>query len=59
MNTFFIKIFFSLICFYLFLYIISFSIFEIKNNKNVLGGVFTLVLSITAILYSNIVFWIN
>lgn len=59
MNTFFIKIFFSLICFYLFLYIISFSIFEIKNNKNILGGVFTLVLSITAILYSNIVFWIN
>ena len=59
MNNIFIKLFFSLICLFILLYIISFSIFEIKNENNVFGGVATIVFTIVSIVYSNIIFYIN
>lgn len=59
MNTFFIKLFFSIICLFILLYIISFSIFEIKNNHNIFGGVFAILLTVGSIIFSNIVFWTN
>ena len=59
MNTLFIKIFFSVICLFIFFYIISFSMFEIKTNKNILGGIFTIFITVGSIIFCNIVFWIN
>ncbi len=59
MNTIFIKIFFSFVCFVIFEYILSFSGFEIKKNGNVLGSVFLVLFSIGSIVFSNIVFWSN
>ena len=59
MNNIFIKFFFSLICLFILLYIISFSIFEIKNKNNVFGGVATIVFTLASIIYSNIIFYIN
>lgn len=46
MNNLYIKLFFSLICLILFFYMISFSIFEIKNKKNLFGGVITIIFTI-------------
>lgn len=59
MNTVFIKIFFSLVCTYMFLHIISFSIFEIKTNKNIFGGVFTILFAVFSVIFSNVLFWLN
>lgn len=59
MNTIFIKIFFSIICLFMLLYVISFSLFEIKTNKNLFGGLFTIFLTVGSIIFSNIIFWIN
>lgn len=59
MNTIFIKIFFSVMCLFIFFYMMSFSIFEIKTNKNVYGGIFTIVFTVGSIVLSNFVFWIN
>ena len=59
MNTIFIKIFFSTVCLFIFLHVVSFSIFEIRTNKNTFGGVFTIVFTIFSIIFSNIVFWMN
>ena len=58
MNTFFIRFFFSIVCIFIFLYVLSFSLFEIKNNKNFFGGIFTLIVTIGSIIFSNIIFWI-
>lgn len=58
MNTFFIRLFFSIICLIIFIYILSFSIYEIKN-KNIFGGIFTVVFTIFSIVFSNIIFWVN
>ncbi len=59
MNTFSIKLFFSQICVVIFWHMVSFSIYEIKNNNNKFGGIFTIVFSLTSIILSLIVFWIN
>lgn len=59
MNTIFIKIFFSLMCLFMLLYVVSFSIFEIKTNHNLLGGIFAIFITVGSIIFSNIVFWIN
>lgn len=59
MNTFSIKTFFSIMCIIIFGYIFSFSIYEIKNNNNKFGGIFTLIITFIAIIFSNIVSWIN
>ena len=59
MNTIFIKIFFSIICIFIFFHIFSFAVFEIKTNRNIFGGVFTIVFTVFSVVFSNIVFWIN
>lgn len=59
MNTFFIRLFFSIICLLIFLYVLLFGIYEIKNNHNMFGGILTLIVTISSIIFSNIVFWIN
>lgn len=59
MNTVFIKIFFSIVCILILLHLISFSIFEIKTNKNIFGGVFTIIFTVFSVIFSTIVFWIN
>lgn len=59
MNTIFIKIFFSVICLFIFLYVLSFSIFEIKTNHNLFGGIFTIFITVGSIIFSNILFWLN
>lgn len=59
MNTFFIRLFFSIICIFIFFYVFSFSLFEIKTNKNIFGGIFTILVTIGSIIFSNIIFWIN
>ena len=59
MNTFFIRLFFSIICLFIFLYVLSFSIYEIRTNRNFFGGIFTLLVTLGSIIFSNIIFWIN
>ena len=59
MNTLFIKIFFSIVCLFIFFYVLSFSLYEIKTNKNVLGGIFTIFITVGCIIFSNIIFWVN
>lgn len=59
MNTFFIRLFFSFVCIFIFLYVLSFSLFEIKTNRNFLGGIFTILVTAGSIIFSNIMFWIN
>ena len=59
MNTFSIKLFFSQICIVIFLHMVSFSIYEIKQNNNKFGGIFTIVFSLLSIILSIFVFWTN
>ena len=59
MNNIFIKLYFSLICIFIFFYIFSFSMFEIKNKKNKFGGIITILFTVVSIIYSNIIFYIN
>lgn len=59
MNTFFIRLFFSIICLLIFLYVLLFGIYEMKNNHNMFGGIFTILITIFSIIFSNIIFWIN
>jgi hypothetical protein len=59
MNTFSIKLFFTEICIIVFLHMVSFAIYEIKNNNNKFGGVFTIIFSLVSIILSVIVFWTN
>ncbi|MFQ9298495.1 MAG: DUF3953 domain-containing protein [Clostridia bacterium] len=59
MNTFFIRLFFSIICLLIFLYVLLFGIYEIKNNHNMFGGIFTILITIFSIIFSNIIFWVN
>lgn len=59
MNTFFIRLFFSIICLLIFLYVLLFGIYEIKNNHNMFGGIFTNFNYHFSIIFSNIIFWIN
>ena len=59
MNTFSIKLFFSQICIVIFLHMLSFAIFEIKQNNNKFGGIFTIVFSLLSIILSLFVFWTN
>ena len=59
MNTFSIKLFFSQICIVIFLHMLSFSIFEIKEKNNKFGGIFTIVFSVLSIILSLYVFWTN
>lgn len=59
MNTLFIRLFFTFVCIIIFLHVLSFSIFEIKTNHNVFGGILTIVVTIGGIVFSNFIFWIN
>lgn len=59
MNTFFIRIFFSIFSLYIFLYILSFAFFEIQKNKNFFGSIFTILITLGSIIFSNIIFWLN
>jgi len=59
LNTFSIKLFFSQICIVIFLHMMSFAIFEIKQKKNKFGGIFTIVFTIVSIVLSVFVFWTN
>jgi hypothetical protein len=59
MNTIFIKLFFSIMCLFMFFYVLSFSIFEIKTNHNIVGSIFTIFITVGSIIFSNIMFWLN
>lgn len=59
MVTNFIKLIFSIISIYIFLYNCSFINFEIKENNNVLGGITIFIFVLLSIIFSNIVFWLN
>ena len=59
MITNFIKVIFSIISFYIFLYNCSFINFEIKENNNVLGGITIFLFVFFALIFSNVIFWIN
>lgn len=59
MNNIFIKLFFSFICLCIFIYIISYGIFEIKTNKNYFGTIFLIFYSLASFIFCNIAFWIE
>lgn len=59
MNTIFIKIFFCFISFVIFEYILSYSRFEFKENKNVFGTIFLILFCLSSIVFGNAVFWNN
>lgn len=59
MNNLFIKVYFSIICALMLMYMISYSMYEAKNNKNIFGSVFIIFFSIFSTVLSNYVFWIN
>ena len=59
MITSFIKIIFTIISIYIFLYNCSFINYEIRENKNIIGGITVFVFVLLSVIFSNIVFWIN
>lgn len=59
MITIFVKILFSLISIYSFIYTCSFVNYEIKKNSNIVGSIFILLFTTASIILSNIIFWIN
>lgn len=59
MVNFFIKVVFSLITFYIFIYSCSYANFEIKSNSNFVGGIFTFLFVLGSVIFSNVVFWMD
>jgi len=59
MVNFFIKIVFSLVTLYIFIYSCSFINFEMKSNNNFLGGIFTFIFVFGSVIFSNVVFWLD
>lgn len=59
MITIFVKILFSLISIYSFIYTCSFVNYEIKKNSNIVGSISILLFTTASIILSNIIFWIN
>ena len=59
MVTVFIKIIFSIISLYIFLYNCSFINFEIKQNNNIPGGIIIFIFIFASLTFANTVFWIN
>ena len=57
MVTGFIKLIFSIICLYIFLYNYSFVNYEIKTNNNILGSIFILLFVLSSLIFCNIVLW--
>ena len=57
MVTGFIKLIFSIICLYIFLYNCSFANYEIKSKNNIIGGIFTLLFVLCSLVFSNVVLW--
>jgi len=59
MNTFFIKIIFSIFTIIVLLYVSSYAKFEIVKNNNIGGGIFIFLLSLISIIFSNIMFFVS
>ena len=59
MVNFFIKIFFTLVTLYVFIYSCSFVSFEIKSNNNFIGGIFTFIFVLDSVILSNVIFWMD
>ena len=59
MNNTFIDITFLLFTLFLLCKIFAYGIYEIKNEKNIFGGVTTIAFSIIAVIFSNVMVWIN
>ena len=59
MNNSFISFVFTLFTLSLLIRIISYGIYEIKNEKNKFGGVTIIVFSIAVIIFSNIMVWVS
>ena len=57
MVTGFIKLIFSVICLYIFLYNCSFINYEIKAKNNILGSIFILLFVLSSLIFSNVVLW--
>ena len=59
MVTLSIKLFFSLVTLYIFLYCCSYINYEIKNKSNILGSITFFIFVVASIAFSNIIFWLN
>ncbi len=59
MNTLFVKLVFLLITLYILLYCSSFAGFEIKSKNNIVAGIIVFLFTVTSVIFSNIIFWMN
>lgn len=59
LNNFFISFLFSVFTLIVLGKIVSYSLFEIKNENNFLGGVYTIALTVVAVIFSNVMVWIS
>ena len=53
------KILFSLFTIYIFIESVSYSIFEINEQKNKFGGTCLLIFNLFCVILSNIIVWLN
>ena len=53
------NVIFSLTTVFIFFRSVAYGIYEIKNEKNKIGGFFFILLALFAIVFSNIMMWIN
>lgn len=59
MNNTFIDVVFLLFTIILLCKIIAYSLYEIQNENNLFGGVFTIVFSVASVVFSNTMVWIS
>lgn len=52
-------ILFVILSILIFIRTISFGIYEIKTNNNTFGGIVTFILALTALIYPNVIIWVN
>ena len=59
MKTIYVKIIFLIYTTIIFIYISSYSKYEITKNNNIFGGIFVFIFSLISIILSNIMFFLK
>ena len=59
MNIFFIDAIFFIFTIFIFVKMTVYSWYEIKNEKNLFGGVSTIIITLIAIAFVNVIVWLN
>ena len=59
MNNVFVDVIFLMFTLWVLCKIFAYSMYEIKSENNLFGGIVTMVFSVASVVFSNVMVWIN